>query len=69
MKKCNYDVIGGLISSTANCMPCINSLSFDKFKSNLHQLEKIAGSVVKVVLAVPGFNSCGFYSLQDWDYI
>ena len=61
MKKCNYDVIGGLISSTANCMPCINSLSFDK--SNLHQLEKIAGSVVKVVLAVPSFNLCGFYSL------
>ena len=67
MKKCNYDVVGGLISSTANCMPYINSLSFDKF--NLHQLEKIAGSVVKVVLAVPSFNLCGFYSLQDRDYI
>ena len=67
MKKCNYDVIGELISSTANCMPYINSLSFDK--SNLHQFEKIARSVVKVVLAVPSFNSCGFYSLQDGDYI
>ena len=63
MKKSNYDVIGGLISSTANCIPYINSLSFDKF--NLHQLEKIAGSVGKVVLAVPSFNLCGFYSLQD----
>ena len=67
MKKSNYDVIGGLISSTANYIPYINSLSFDKF--NLHQLEKIAGCVVKVVLAVPRFNSCGFYSLQDGDYI